>query len=426
MSFLVSIRLNQEEEHTDCVLKYLSKNNNNLVLNSVKDLKKNNNLIIDKQCKYLSDDDSSDDDSSDDVNCTDDKSDSDTENDTNDIKNNVNYKLELFVDYGEYDITFKDCNLKITYSCDSQVMALMDSLTRLETVIISCNMYPDIYKNKKIIENFILHTLSLNCPKKKDKIHCYISEDGCWKFLSNVPKRTPLSIFHPEKNKIIEDLHKFNKSEKDYIKHGIPYKRNYLFYGEPGTGKTSMLTMIASIFNSELRMVNFSGKINDSTFMRLVSKIPPGSIMVLEDIDALFTERVANDSGTRGSVSFSSILNCLDGIARKNKIITIMTTNYIDRLDKALIRPGRIDLIVNFTLASKNQIKEIFESYFGKEHNDILTKITGEMRDQKKSMASFQKFFFEYRHDVHSLISNINMLKTLDDQYSKSYESLYN
>ena len=79
----------------------------------------------------------------------------------------------------------------------------------------------------------------------------------------------------------------------------------------------------------------------------------------------------------------------------KNGEIIFMTTNHIDKIDPALIRPGRIDLIVNFTLASKNQIKEIFESYFGKEHNDILTKITGEMRDQKKSMASFQKFFFE-------------------------------
>ena len=63
-------------------------------------------------------------------------------------------------------------------------------------------------------------------------------------------------------------------------------------------------------------------------------------------------------------VSFSGFLNVLDGMARKNGLITFLTTNYKNRLDQALIRPNRIDFILSFSSATKNQVQQIFTKFF--------------------------------------------------------------
>ena len=126
-----------------------------------------------------------------------------------------------------------------------------------------------------------------------------------------------------------------------------------------------MMTAIASEFNANLYLMNFSGKVTDASFMRMISKMPTGSMLILEDIDALFSDRISCDSGNKSLITFSAILNTLDGIARKNRLLTIMTTNHLDRLDQALVRPGRIDSVVEFKLASMEQIREMFTSYFG-------------------------------------------------------------
>ena len=73
--------------------------------------------------------------------------------------------------------------------------------------------------------------------------------------------------------------------------------------------------------------------------MTAISKIPEKAILLLEDVDALFVDRKANDSN-KSLVSFSGILNVLDGMARKNGLITFLTTNYRNELDPALIRPS--------------------------------------------------------------------------------------
>ena len=80
-----------------------------------------------------------------------------------------------------------------------------------------------------------------------------------------------------------------------------------------------------------------------------MSYFPKNSILLLEDIDSLFVERKANDSN-KSLVSFSGILNVLDGMGRKSGLITFMTTNYKENLDKALIRPSRVDFQMNFTI----------------------------------------------------------------------------
>ena len=139
---------------------------------------------------------------------------------------------------------------------------------------------------------------------------------------------------------------------------GFHLRRTFLFHGIPGTGKTSLIYTIASHFNLDICFLNITNDLDDNSFTRAITNLPDNSILVLEDIDALFIER-----DSKCSVSFSTLLNVLDGMLKKQKLLTFMTTNYKDRLDSALKRSGRIDYDLEFTYASKNQIKKMYEHF---------------------------------------------------------------
>ena len=86
---------------------------------------------------------------------------------------------------------------------------------------------------------------------------------------------------------------------------------------------------------------------DDNNFMRAIRRLPRNSILVLEDIDVLFKERKEND-GFKSSLSFSALLNTLDGLAFRQGMITFMTTNYLCNLDSAL--KDLVVLIRSYTL----------------------------------------------------------------------------
>ena len=413
----VSIRFKQDEPTTEAILKYLSQFTNNYILYDLSE--KNNNTKI----FYIDNDGCDEIDSSDE-----DNSNNSCNSQDNPIGNpNVKKEITLMADYGIYNITYKNSTLVINYQCNPIPIGLMDSIDRFETLTVTSDSLVSKEENLELIKQFVLETDQWAEPTKDDKISCYIADEGYWKFLSANSKRKIETVFHPKRDELYQDIVKFNDSEKDYNKHGIPYKRNYLFYGPPGTGKTSMLCALASEFNAKLYMINFTSKVTDAVFMKLVSKIPSGSIMVLEDIDALFTERVSNDAANYSMVSFSAILNTLDGIARKNKLITIMTTNFKDRLDEALIRPGRIDMVLEFPLASDSQVKDMFGSYFGSGERamEILKQLFKKTRKTEVSTAALQKYFFEARDDVELVEKNMDKLTDIISQYNKTVHQLY-
>jgi chaperone BCS1 len=103
--------------------------------------------------------------------------------------------------------------------------------------------------------------------------------------------------------------------------------------------------------NMSICYLNLSGgRLNDNSLNTCLNNCPANSIILLEDIDAIFVERTAVNRG-RG-VSFSGLLNALDGVRSQEGRILFMTTNHRDRLDPALMRPGRADVHVKLDYAS--------------------------------------------------------------------------
>ncbi|KAJ2913356.1 hypothetical protein MD484_g7058, partial [Candolleomyces efflorescens] len=164
---------------------------------------------------------------------------------------------------------------------------------------------------------------------------------------------------------------------------GIPFRRGYLLHGVPGSGKTSLIHSLAGELGLDIYVVSLSAKgMSDNTLSALMSNVPSRCILLLEDLDAAFTRGVSRDANSTGAptvkdekaaaaeandgstLSLSGLLNSLDGVAAAEGRLLFATTNHIERLDPALSRPGRMDVWINFTNATKWQAEGIFKCFF--------------------------------------------------------------
>ncbi|KDR78147.1 hypothetical protein GALMADRAFT_245174 [Galerina marginata CBS 339.88] len=196
---------------------------------------------------------------------------------------------------------------------------------------------------------------------------------------------------------LVEDAKEFLSTEDWYTTAGIPHRRGYLLHGPPGTGKTSTIYAIAGELGLEIYSLSLSSSFVDDSFLqRAVASIPKGAIFLIEDIDCAFPSRDdledLEDSpppfypgmymsgprgGRRGSaVTLSGLLNVLDGVGSEEGKIFFATTNYIDRLDPALLRPGRIDRKVQYYPATKGQAEALFTRFYPTSYTNILPEMS--------------------------------------------------
>lgn len=179
-----------------------------------------------------------------------------------------------------------------------------------------------------------------------------------------------------------------------YANRGIPYRRGYLLYGPPGTGKSSLSLALAGFFKMRIYIVSLSSiSSTEENLASLFAELPRRCVVLLEDIDTaglthtreedrpqenINTDDPVPKQGLRGNdkgntnnnnnngfrLSLSGLLNILDGVASQEGRVLIMTTNHLEKLDKALIRPGRVDMTVTFGLADTGMTAAIFRAIF--------------------------------------------------------------
>lgn len=200
-----------------------------------------------------------------------------------------------------------------------------------------------------------------------------------WSRSKSISRRLRDSLYLPPgvKDRVLSDANHFctDSSRLWYGDRGIPHRRGYLFYGSPGSGKTSLAHVMASELGRPVYQLTLSGVgMDDNKFTELMDDVSPNSIVLLEDVDAAFPTRASgstaksgqpNQPGKKASmVSFSALLNAIDGIGASESRMLVMTTNHRERLDEALIRPGRIDVQIGFGNATQQQSKELFLRWF--------------------------------------------------------------
>jgi len=222
------------------------------------------------------------------------------------------------------------------------------------------------------------------------------------KFTTN---RTFENVFFEQRKHVQTRTNFFLQNRGWYDKKGIPYTLGFMFHGPPGCGKTSSVKAIANegrrhiinvqlseiktktqlqhlFFNDEIHVYN---GINTEKYTIPVSE----RLYVIEDIDAMGDTvlrrewkkpQVATKPKTeedawldrqkdteKETIDLSFLLNLLDGTLEANGRILIITTNFPERIDRALIRPGRIDMIVHFRKATRDVLQEMITSFYDRD-----------------------------------------------------------
>lgn len=206
------------------------------------------------------------------------------------------------------------------------------------------------------------------------------------------------------------DIDWFLASKDWYHTRGLFWKRGYLLYGEPGNGKTSLVFTLAGVLGYHVCCLNLaSDALSDDTFQSLVADLPPRSFLLLEEVDAALPNRaeasVKSEQDKNGSrLSLGCVLNVLDGYVSREGSLIFMTTNYPDRLDPALIRPGRMDRHFHLGPATPGQIARMFQHFYP-EWTDVLGFVDG--MPTGLSMAAIQAACLENPADPRAALRSI-------------------
>ncbi|QCD91065.1 mitochondrial chaperone BCS1 [Vigna unguiculata] len=193
------------------------------------------------------------------------------------------------------------------------------------------------------------------------------------------------------KNDIIDDLDRFLRRKDFYKKVGKPWKRGYLLYGPPGTGKSSLIAAIANHLKFDVYDLELSSIDSNSELMRAMRDASHRCIIVIEDIDCnkevharskpnATSEDRDSESENEGSkmksekFTLSGLLNYMDGLCSSGgeERIVIFTTNHKEKIDHALLRPGRMDMHIHLSFLKGKAFRVLASNYLGIEGDHPL------------------------------------------------------
>ncbi|XP_020105749.1 protein HYPER-SENSITIVITY-RELATED 4-like [Ananas comosus] len=234
--------------------------------------------------------------------------------------------------------------------------------------------------------------------KEEDKsLKLHLNEGDSW---------FPIDLHHPStfdtlamdaelKRTVMDDLSRFVKRKDYYRRIGKAWKRGYLLYGPPGTGKSSLIAAMANylkfdIYDLELTEVGWN-----STLRRLLIGMSNKSILVIEDIDCTIKlqqrdENEDQNTSNDDKVTLSGLLNFVDGLwsTSGEERIIVFTTNYKERLDPALLRPGRMDMQIHMSYCGVDAFRALASNYHAINDHELFPEIEGLIREVEVTPAA--------------------------------------
>lgn len=313
----------------------------------------------------------------------------------------------------EFKFIYGNEYILFNYKKDQKSEVDRGNVIRMDIIVLKC-------QNINTLHEFLYEIEKLEFNVSENKLMKYIWKDSYWKYCNSFKKRNIDTIYLPknQKNNIISEIECFlNNKNILYEELGLQKKKVFLFWGIPGSGKTTFIKSIASNFNKNIAIVKNTFEIDDNSFENMLDDLPKNSIILFEDIDSLFQGRT-NVANTR--VTFSGLLNFLDGIMSYDDILIFITTNDIKNIDNALKR--RIDIFLEFTYVKKSEMAIMFNNFFKNEYNfdDFFKKIK-----KPVTVSSLEKYFTRCLIGNLSPINNIELLEYYIDMINIENNQLY-
>lgn len=334
----------------------------------------------------------------------------------------------------------------ITFSTRSEVRTMnIDCEIKRDNNIMDLSCTIPMSK-KGILDRMITRAVeeySEDLKTRNFKQKAYMNDGSQWKEVAKeqAPRRMSTVILPGKQSlELVDDLEHFLAGAEWYQERGLAYTRRYMFYGPPGCGKSSTIRAIASHAQRDIYSMNLSQVKSDKELNDLFNKVPSDtSVLVLEDIDCMstvvhdrfkksekdgedseFTQIegassqqkefkivVCNEDPSRkndpsqskthasAGITLSALLNAIDGVVEKHGLIIVMTTNRKEVLDKALIRPGRIDFNLYFEKCTRDQFEGFYNLIFSKSEREISLlenqlKITDDPTERSRILDNLQ------------------------------------
>jgi len=262
-------------------------------------------------------------------------------------------------------------------------------------------------RGRAFLQRFVDDVVQCHVKRQGVQSYLYTYNDG-WDYMQGYsPRFLESVVLEPgEKEHLLQDIAQFQRSKPRYERLGVPYHRGYLFYGPPGTGKTSLVSALAAHFGLSIYTVNLAD-FSDRSLLSAVNQVPRNSVLLFEDIDCMRggQSRGGADSGggqnapaavstkenvsSQNGITLSGLLNVLDGFHAPSGVLFVMTTNHVEKLDQALLRPGRIDYKLYLGKASDRQKMELYRRFFP-DSSEVEAREFVETSRSAETMAEFQ------------------------------------
>ena len=304
-------------------------------------------------------------------------------------KSRAGNAVDLYYELGEgvHNLKYRKWNILLVINTEKIPTTPTRTVTSTKYTIINYDIDPE-FMNCLVQDMIASRNAQLKISKNLPYVQIFRDEhesDGYtyWSYGNTMNKRKLNTIYLPKEQKklLVDTINNFIQSKEFYKEHGIPWNLKILLHGIHGSGKSSIVRMIASEWNRSLCECTGgkNGRFIPNALTDPVADMLSDPLFSISDIDkypALINEAevTINDSEKDkhrkddvfdNKEVFAKMINALDGIGCSEGSIIIMTTNHIEKFSDTFLRPGRIDLIMEIGYITAEVFREFVKDYYG-------------------------------------------------------------